>query len=103
MTSTTFTIAPDMLKQPEPGVPFTEKRDSFDLYKIPYYEDIGEGRPVRSDHLNIEDMSHWLIALMNDGKYKGRQVVPADVLKATLAPAIALPNTAAETRGFWRS
>jgi len=50
---------------------------------------------------SVEDMSHWLIALMNDGKYEGRQVIPADVLKATLAPAIALPNTAAETRGFW--
>ena len=27
---------------------------------------------------NIEDMSHWLIALMNDGKYDGKQVLPAE-------------------------
>ena len=100
MTSTSFSIA-DMLKQPEPGVPFTEKRDSFELYRIPYYEDIGGVAPCGAIVSNIEDMSHWLIALMNDGKYEGRQVIPADVLKATLAPAIALPNTAAETRGFW--
>ena len=46
-------------------------------------------------------MSHWLIALMNDGKYHGKQVLPADVLKATLQPAIGLPNTAAEQRGYW--
>jgi hypothetical protein len=45
-------------------------------------------------------MSHWLIALMNDGKYDGKQVLPAEVLKATLQPAIALPNTALETRGW---
>jgi Domain of unknown function (DUF3471) len=38
---------------------------------------------------------------MNDGKYQGKQVIPADVLKATLTPAIALPNTAGETRGYW--
>ena len=50
---------------------------------------------------NIQDMSHWLIALMNDGKYKGKQVLPADVLEATLEPAIALPNTLGETRGYW--
>ncbi|MGO9256997.1 MAG: DUF3471 domain-containing protein [Bryobacteraceae bacterium] len=45
-------------------------------------------------------MSHWLIALMNQGKYDGRQVLPAEGLKATLQPAIALPNTALETRGW---
>jgi rRNA processing protein Gar1 len=38
---------------------------------------------------------------MNDGKYKGINVLPADVLKQTLEPSIALPNTAAEQRGFW--
>jgi hypothetical protein len=50
---------------------------------------------------NIEDMSHWLIALMNDGKYAGKTILPAKVLQATLEPAIALPNTAGETRGWW--
>jgi hypothetical protein len=38
---------------------------------------------------------------MNEGKYGGKQVLPPDVLKATLEPAVALPNTAAETRGYW--
>jgi hypothetical protein len=46
-------------------------------------------------------MSHWLTALMNDGKYKGRQVLPAAVLKATLEPSIALPNTLGESKGYW--
>lgn len=99
MNSTSFTIA-DMLKQPEFGVGFTEKRDSFELYKIPYYEDTAGVGPCGSIVSNIEDMSHWLIALMNDGKYDGRQVLPSEVLKATLQPAIALPNTNLETRGW---
>ncbi len=100
MTSTSFSIS-DMLKQPEYGVPYTERRDSFELYKLPYYEDIAGVAPCGAIVSNIEDMSHWLISLMNDGKYAGRQVLPADVLRATLAPAIALPNTGAEARGYW--
>jgi CubicO group peptidase (beta-lactamase class C family) len=39
MNSTSYSIA-DMLKLPEYGVGFTEKRDSFELHRIPYYEDI---------------------------------------------------------------
>ena len=89
-----------MLKRPEFGVGFTERRDSFELYRIPYYEDIAGVAPCGAIVSNIEDMSHWLIALMNEGKYNGKQVLPAEVLKATLQPAIALPNTALETRGW---
>jgi len=100
MTSTTFSIA-EMIQRPDFGVGYTERRDSFELYNIPYYEDIAGVAPCGAIISNIQDMSHWLVALMNDGKYKGRQVLPADVLRTTLEPAIALPNTAAETRGYW--
>jgi len=99
MNSTGYSIA-EMLKRPEFGVGFTERRDSFELYRIPYYEDISGVAPCGAIVSNIEDMSHWLIALMNQGKYNGRQVIPAEVLTATLQPAIALPNTALETRGW---
>jgi hypothetical protein len=100
MNSTVFSIA-DMLKQPDYGVPFTERRDSDELYKIPYYEDTEGLAAAGAIISNIEDMSHWLIALMNDGKYQGRQVLPSKVLKATLEPAMALRNSAGETRGWW--
>jgi CubicO group peptidase (beta-lactamase class C family) len=99
MNSTSYSIA-DMLKRPEFGVGFTERRDSFEIYRIPYYEDISGVAPCGAIVSNIEDISHWLIALMNQGKYDGRQVLPPEVLKATLQPAIALPNTALETRGW---
>jgi CubicO group peptidase (beta-lactamase class C family) len=49
MKSTVFSIA-DMLKQPDYGVPFTERRDSFELYKIPYYEEQQGDRSRGSDH-----------------------------------------------------
>ncbi|HEV8292054.1 MAG TPA: DUF3471 domain-containing protein, partial [Tepidisphaeraceae bacterium] len=35
------------------------------------------------------------------GKYNGKQVLPPKVLQATLEPAIALPNAAGQTRGWW--
>lgn len=100
MHSTGYSIA-EMVKQPEHGVGYTERRDSFELYQIPYYEDIQGVAPCGAIVSNISDMSHWLIALMNGGKYNGKQVLPADVLKETLQPAIALPNTNAEQRGYW--
>jgi CubicO group peptidase (beta-lactamase class C family) len=99
MSATSYSIA-DMVQRPEFGVGFAERRDSFELYRIPYYEDIAGVAPCGAIVSNIEEMSHWLIALMNQGKYDGKQVLPADVLQATLQPAIPLPNTDLETRGW---
>src|SRR6202795_3318028 len=100
MSATTFSIS-EMVKSADPGVPLSEKRDSFELYKIPFYEDTEGVAPAGAVISNIEDLSHWLIALMNDGKYNQKQVLPPEVLKATLQPAIGLPNALGEARGFW--
>ncbi len=100
MSSSTFTIA-EMVKRPDFGVAYTEKRDTFEIHKIPYYEETEGMAPAGAIISNIEDMSHWLIALMNEGKYKGKQVLPASVVKATIQPAIAQPNTLPEVRGWW--
>jgi CubicO group peptidase (beta-lactamase class C family) len=100
MKATTYTIS-EMLKSPDHGVPYEEKRDSFELYKGPYFEDTEGVAPAGAIISNIDDLSHWLIALMNEGKYNGKQALPADVLKATLEPAIALPNATGEAQGYW--
>jgi CubicO group peptidase (beta-lactamase class C family) len=100
MNSTTYSIS-DMTQHPDHGVPFREKRDSFELYKIPFYEDTEGVAPAGAIISNIDELSHWLIALMNDGKYNGKQVLPANVLKATMQPAIGLPNTLGEALGYW--
>jgi CubicO group peptidase (beta-lactamase class C family) len=99
MKSTVYTIA-DMLKKPDFGVGFTERRDSNEIYRIPYYEDIAGVAPCGAIISNIDNMSHWLIALMNAGKYEGKQVLPPEILKATLEPAIALPNTMLDSMGW---
>jgi CubicO group peptidase (beta-lactamase class C family) len=99
MTSTVFSID-EMTAQPDHGVPFTERRDSYELYEIPYYREAAGVGPAGSINSNIEDMSKWVTALLNDGKIGGQPVLPAAALKATLQPAIALPNAALEARGF---
>jgi CubicO group peptidase (beta-lactamase class C family) len=100
MSTTTYTIA-DMTRHPDHGVPYREKRDSFELYKIPYYEDTEGIAPAGAIISNIDELSHWLIALMNEGKYNGKQVLPANVLKETMQPAVGLPNTLGEALGYW--
>src|SRR5438309_5231578 len=100
MSTTAFTIS-DMTQHPDHGVPYREKRDSFELYKIPYYEDTEGVAPAGATISTTDEPSHWLIALTNEGKYNGKQVLPANVLKATLQPAIGLPNTLGEALGFW--
>ncbi len=102
MNSTVYTIA-DMLKQPDYGVPFTERRDTTEIYKIPYYEETNGLAAAGAIISNVDDLSHWLIALMNKGTYGGKSVLPEKVLQATLEPSIALPNTAGEIRGWWEN
>jgi CubicO group peptidase (beta-lactamase class C family) len=95
MNNTVFSIE-DMKKQEDYGVPYNEKRDTTLLYQIPFYEETDGLGPAGSIISNVENMSHWLIALMNDGKFEGKQVLPASVLKASLEPSIALPNSSLE-------
>ncbi len=99
MRNTVYTIQ-EMLEQPDFSVPFTQKRDSTDLYKK-YYDDMPGVKPAGGIISNIQDMSHWLIALMNNGKFLDQQVIPQSVLKAVLEPTVALPNTLGEALGFW--
>src|SRR5205809_1043768 len=99
MTGTVFSID-DLEKQADHGVPFTERRDAFDLYAIPYYREAAGVAPAGAIDSSLEDMSRWLIALMNAGQAGGRTVIPVSVLRATLQPAVALPNTQLEARGY---
>ncbi len=98
MKSTVFNIA-DMLKQPDYFVPYNEKRDTTILYKIPYLEDTDGMGPAGSIISNITDLSHWVIARMNNGKFNGKQVIPEAVISATLEPAMAYHNASLD-RGW---
>jgi CubicO group peptidase (beta-lactamase class C family) len=100
MSRTVFTVA-EMTRDDDHAVPFTERRDGNEIYQIPYYEDTAGMAPCGAIVSSVEEMSHWLMALMNGGRFRGKQVLPPAVLKSTLEPAMALPNTMGEVRGYW--
>ncbi|HXI00972.1 MAG TPA: serine hydrolase [Sphingobacteriaceae bacterium] len=50
--------------------------------------------PAGTIKSNMEDMSHWMIAQLNGGKYEGRQVIPAEAIAETM-----VPNAISDKRG----
>jgi CubicO group peptidase (beta-lactamase class C family) len=52
--------------------------------------------PAGTIKSNVEDMSHWMIAQLNNGKYNGAQAIPANAIKETL-----VPNAIADRQGKW--
>ena len=99
MSHSTLTIE-DNIKGPEPAVPYSERRDSTDLYKQPYYTAEVAIAPAGAINSNVQDLSRWVIALLNKGKVDGKQVIPEAVLRETMAPSLGLPNTVLESRGW---
>jgi CubicO group peptidase (beta-lactamase class C family) len=44
--------------------------------------------PAGTMRSTVEDMSHWMIAQLNEGRYAGKQAVSAKAIQATLQPNI---------------
>lgn len=99
MSRSTVTIE-DNIKGPEPAVPYSERRDSTELYRQPYYTAEVAIAPAGAINSNVQDLSRWVIALLNKGKVDGKQVIPEAVLRETMAPSLGLPNSALESRGW---
>ena len=99
MNNTVFSIA-EMQKTKDYAVPYNEKRDTTLLYKTPLKEDGASIGPAGSIITSLNDLSHWVIALMNKGKYKNKEVIPASVIYETLKPGIAFRNSDLEKKGY---
>jgi len=99
MNHTLFSIK-EMIKHTDYFVPYNEKRDTRILYRIPHYDYDLSVRPAGGIISNFTDLSKWLIALMNNGVYKGKQVIPADVVRTTLTPSFAFSNGDLENKGY---
>jgi CubicO group peptidase (beta-lactamase class C family) len=99
MNNTVFSIA-EMQKSSDHGVPYNEKRDTTLLYKIPLKEDGAGVGPAGSIITSLDDLSHWVIALMNDGKYKNKEVIPKSIIDESLKPGIAFRNSELEDKGY---
>jgi CubicO group peptidase (beta-lactamase class C family) len=99
MNNTVFSIA-EMQKSSDHGVPYNEKRDTTLLYKIPLKEDGAAVGPAGSIITSLDDLSHWVIALMNEGQYKNKEVIPKSIIDETMKPGIAFRNSELEDKGY---
>ena len=61
------------------------------LVKIPFCF-IDNLAPAGSIGSSVNDMSHWVMMQLNNGKYNGQQVVPASAIAQTRTPASILGN-----------
>lgn len=78
----------DMLKQPDFMTPYYEKRDTTILLRSVFYTQNQGMGPAGSIISSIDDLSRWVIAQINGGKFNGNQVIPAGIIKETMKPAI---------------
>lgn len=95
MNATGFTKN-EMIKNGNYAHAYYEPDSTNKLQKVTYVaqtEALGAAGTIKS---NIEDMSHWMIAQLNGGKYKGQQAISASAIKQTL-----IPNNIADTKGKW--
>jgi CubicO group peptidase (beta-lactamase class C family) len=61
------------------------------LQKIPY-GNIDNLAPAGSISSSVNDMSHWVMALLNGGRYDGKQVIPSAAINQTRLPHSILGN-----------
>jgi CubicO group peptidase (beta-lactamase class C family) len=80
-------ITEDMIRQPDFMSPYYEKRDTSLLAPYPFYTKFQGVGSCGSIISSIHDLSKWVIAQLHGGKFNGKQVIPASVIKETLQPA----------------
>ena len=86
MTSSMFVVE-DMQKQSDFMTPYYEKRDTTILLPLPFYSKQQGVGPAGSIISSINDLSNWVMAQINGGKFKYNQVIPAAIIKETMMPA----------------
>ena len=86
MTGSMFVVE-DMQKQSDFMTPYYEKRDTTILLPLPFYTKQQGMGPAGSIISNINDLSNWVAAQINGGKFKNNQVIPAAVIRETMMPA----------------
>lgn len=63
--------------------------DFKDVVKTDYF-DIAAMSPAGSINSSVKEMSNWLITWINNGKYKGKQVIPEKYIQEAIQPRMVL-------------
>lgn len=85
-------VTEDMQMQADFMSPYYEKRDTSLLLPYPFYTKFQGVGPCGSIISSINDLSNWLIAQMNAGKFNNKQVIPSSIIKETMQSA-SLPGS----------
>jgi CubicO group peptidase (beta-lactamase class C family) len=86
----------DMIQKNNYSLSYFEPDSTRRLLPFMYVAQSDALGPAGTIKSNVEDMSHWMIAQLNHGKYKGVQTIPINVIKETL-----VPNAIADRQGKW--
>jgi len=62
------------------------------VLKVVPYGNIDALAPAGAISSSVNDMSHWVIALLDNGQYKGKQVIPPGAISQTRLPHSILGN-----------
>ncbi len=92
--STSNTSITELQKSTEPSFGYTVKNDK-DISKMDYYHIRGMA-PAGSINSSVNEMSNWLKAWINGGKFNGKEILPAsyvsDAMSSQMIIAGALPS-----------
>lgn len=86
----------EMMKKGNFAYAYFEPDSTGKLQNLTYVANSDALGPAGTIKSNIEDMSHWMIAQLNGGKYNGQQAIPESAIKETL-----IPNNIADKEGKW--
>jgi len=86
----------EMMKYGNFAYAYYEPDSTGKLQNVTYVAQSDALGPAGTIKSNIEDMSHWMIAQLNGGKYKGEQAITENAIKQTL-----IPNNIADKEGKW--
>jgi len=81
MNRSNFTIE-EMVKDADHSIGYTIEKDSI-IKKTDYYHIMGMG-PAGSINSSVTEMANWVIAWINEGKYNGKQVLPATYIQQAI-------------------
>lgn len=85
----TLALSKDFPNAPDKCSPYTMQEGK--IVKIPFCF-IDNLAPAGSIGSSVNDMSHWVMMLLDNGKYNGKQVVPASAIAQTRMPHSIMGN-----------
>ena len=86
----------EMMKSGNFAYAYYEPDSTSKLLNVTFVAQSDALGPAGTIKSNIEDMSHWMIAQLNGGKYKAQQAIPGNAIRQTL-----IPNNIADKEGKW--